>query len=241
MPPNQTSRISQKNKKNQKSRNTVTSNAPLVSRANLSLNILPRKLVRTLRFSSTQAISTAAVTGFCAAPSVFRLTSIWDPYAGVGGSSAYGTSQLATWYSYYQVLGTKVTLIGSTIGGTAEVAVVYKVDTPNGYVALTGQSFDRCTMAPMCGVFLVGPSGNDRTNKQEINVSPWAALGLTRAQYVDENTTYGAILTANPSTGPTLQVAACSPSATAGETVTVQVILDFLVELSQPIELAAST
>lgn len=226
--------------KSKKGRRPV-GNAQTVSRADMSLNILPRKLVRTVRFSSTQAISTAAVTGLCAAPSVFRLTSIWDPYAGVGGSSAYGTSQLATWYSFYQVLNTKVTLMGSTIGGTAEVAVVYKVDTPNGYVALTGQSFDRCTMTPMCGVFLVGPSGNDRTTKNTINVTPWAALGVTRQQYVDENLTYGAIMTANPSTGPTLQIAACSPSAVGGEAVTVQVTLDFTVELSQPIELAAST
>lgn len=242
-----------KNNKQQRKRGPRGSNGPqsksivlasaVVSRASMSLNILPRKLIRTLRFSSTQALTTAATTGFCAAPSVFRLTSIWDPYAGVGGSSAYGTSQLATWYSFYQVLGCKVTIIGSTIGGTAEVAVVYKVDTPDGYLALTGQSFDRCSMAPMCGVFLVGPSGNDRTNRADFNVLPWAALGISKQQWIDESLSNGATMTANPAstTVPTLQISACSPSATAGETVTVQVILDFLTELSQPIQLAAST
>jgi hypothetical protein len=215
--------------------------AATIRRADLALNILPRRLVRVLPFSSTASYSTAATTGYCPAPSVFLLTSIWDPYTGVGGVSAYGTSQLATWYSRYLVTNCKVTIAASTIGGTAEVAVCYKVDNPSGYVALTGQSFDRCVMSPMVGVFLVGPSGNDRTNKIVINVTPWSALGITRQQYINEYVTYGAVMTANPTSAPTLQIAACSPSNTASEAVTVQVLLEYTVELTQPIELAVST
>lgn len=218
----------------------VTNQVNVVTQANMSLNILPRKLVRILRYAQTVTLTTGT-SGVVGSTQYFRLNSIFDPWTTMGGNSAYGTSQLATWYTRYLVTHTKVKLVATTPGGTAEVSLVWKLDNTDGFVTLVGQSIDRCVEAPMIGTAFVGPSGNDRSLQVEFDVSPWQMLGVTRRQYIDEWSTYSALMTANPTVTPAIQIGAASFSGVAGESITVQVVIDFTTELSEPTQLAQSS
>lgn len=212
----------------------------VVSRANVFFNILPRRCVKVLRYAQTVTLTTGTA-GVVGSTNYFRLNSIYDPWTTMGGNSAYGVSQLATWYSRYLVTRARVKLVATTPGGTAEVSLVWKLDNTDGFVTLVGQSIDRCTEAPMIGTAFVGPSGNDRSLQVTFDVSPHEMLGVTRQQYVNEWATYSALMTANPSVTPAMQIGAASFSGVAGESITVQVIIDFTTELSEPTQLAQSS
>lgn len=246
MPSNKKSRKPRQPRKSRKRRagnSKALRSVAQITRLSLNLNVLPRKLYRTLCCSTTVPLYSAAVTGATGSPAVFNLGSIHDPYTSLGGLSAYGHDQLSTWYSTYQVMNVRAVISGSTPGGTAELAVVYKIDVPGAYLSVGGFSYDRACMTPMCGVFLVGPAGNDRTNKATLSIAPWKALGITKKQWVDEYDTYSSPFGSSPAAGtcPTLQVGVCSPSGTGSESLTVQILLYFTVECTQPKNLPVSS
>jgi len=209
-----------------------------VSSASLTSNVLPRCLRRTLRYAETISFTTGTA-GVVGATNVFLLNSIYDPNSTGVGHQPYGHDQLATWYSKYLVLGARVKLVCTTPGGSAELSVVWKVES-NAFASIAGMSIDRCTETPMIGTAFVGPSGNDRSLILNMNLTPWKILGITHQQYRDQYTTYGAAMSANPSSSPTLEIGLASMSGAAGTALTVQVIIDFTCEFSEPLQLAQS-
>jgi len=169
-----------------------------------------------------------------------NLNGLYDPnFTGVG-HQPYGFDQLTPFYNNYLVRAFKVTLIANTIGGTAEVAVVYKLDNQGGGISLTGLTLDRCTEAPMIGTCAVGPSGVDRAREIIIEGECHKVLGVTRAQYVDQTSLYAGTSAANPSVSALLRFSIASYSGTAAESLAIQCIIEFDAEFFCPIQLPQS-
>lgn len=215
-----------------------------IERPSLTLNILPRKLTRVLPFSYT-AVLTVGTSGVVGAVYLLNLTSIFDPITTTGAStytsSPYGRTQLATWYSRYLVKHTRVQISSNTPGGNYDTAVVYKLDNPDGYASIAGESYDQACMNPSHGVFLVLGAGRSMFAKTSLSIAPWKVLGITQKQYSDEITNFGALIGAAPTQSPTLQIGLAGPVAgAAGQTLVVQVQSWFTVEFSEPKELSLS-
>lgn len=207
--------------------------------SSLFLNVLPRTLRRTLRYAETFTFTTGAA-GVCGTEQVMLLNSIFDPnFTGVG-HRPYGTSQLALFYGKYLVHSFRVKLIAATIGSAAEVAICYKFDNNVGGSALAGQTIDAATEAPMIGTAILSASGITRTRQVVLSGTCAQVLGVTPAQYANEVTTYGAAMTANPTTTAILRIALASYSAAAAEACSIQVVIDFDTELFNPVQMAQS-
>jgi len=201
--------------------------------------VFPRTLRRSLRYAESFGLTTGA-SGGCGAEQAFILNSLFDPnYTGTG-HQPYGFDQISPLYASYLVHAVKVTLLVSTIGGTAEIALVYKYEPNLGGVALLNQTIDRVTEAPMIGTAMLGPSGVDRARAVQLNLKMHQVFGVTAAQYKDEMTTYGALTTATPTANALLRVSVASYSGSAGISATVQFICDFDCEFFNPVQAAQS-
>jgi len=203
------------------------------------LNIFPSRLVRTLRYAETFQLTTGAA-GVVGTVALMRLTSLFDPNQSGVGHQPYGYDQLCALYSRFLVLKCKVTLIASNVGATADEMIIWKLNSSYGYLDPTGFTLDRCVEAPQFGTGLLGPSGTDRTMRTSFEVLPWVVQGVSQQQYVNEFSTYGHSIGGNPTEVPTLAVGVGSPTGTAAVAATVQIILDFTVECTEPIQLAQS-
>lgn len=222
-----------------KGKSLVPRDRTTVSSASQSWNILPRKFTRILPYSDTRSYSTGT-GGIVGTIGNYLLNDIYDPYSTGTGKSAYGHDQLKTWYSRYLVTFIRLEISFSTVGGTAEIGVHWKIDTPDSYLSIAGLTYDQACTLPSVGSKLQGSSGNDRIGKVIMNICPWKIIGVTRAQWFDEFLTYGGMFGARASTGPSLQIGISSPNGTAGETSLVQVKMYFTTECSEPNQMAFS-
>ncbi len=211
----------------------------LATTASLTANVLPRRLVRTLRYAETFSFTTGAA-GVVGTIQLMALNDIFDPNITGVGHQPYGHDQLAVWYTKYLVLRTRVRLIATTPGGSAEVQLCWKIDTPNGFLSIAGMTNDRVTEAPMVGTAIVSSSGNSRVVVVDLNCILPEILGITKQQYTDQYETYGALMSASPTARPTLQVGIASLTGVAAEGAVVQVIMDFDCEFSDPAQLPQS-
>jgi len=185
------------------------------------------------------SLSTGAA-GVTGTEQAYILNSLYDPNFTGTGHQPYSFDQFASFYGSYILHSCKVKLIACSIGGSAEVAICWKLDATGGSSTLAGITVDAATEAPMVGVGLLGASGNDRTFVKEFAVPIHTLFGITKKQYVNEVTTYGALTSANPTGQGYIHIAVASYTATAGETATVQALLEFDVEFFNPKELAQS-
>jgi len=203
--------------------------------ANLKLNILPRSYTRTMTYAQTVTLTTGAA-GVVGTEQVWLLNSCYDPdYTGVG-HQPYGFDQLSGFYANYLVHSFKVKLILNTIGSTAEVALVWKLDQSIGGVAIAGMSLDRATEAPMIGTVTVGPSGVDRARQVQVSGECFRLAGITRAQYKDQTSLYGALTSASPSNTLLLRTGLASYSGAAGTSLVCQIVLEMQTEFFNPIQ-----
>lgn len=214
-------------------------NAPQLLIAGTSTyNVLPRRWRGNLRYAETFSLSTGAA-GILGTSQVMRLNSVYDPNSTGTGHQPYGYDQLSAFYQSYIVHACRYRLICSTIGGTPEVAVAFQV-LPTGTNLLTGTSVDAATEKSMAVVFPVGPSGNARTREVSGAVQLYKVMGVTPQQYLNDLSQFAALISANPSTTLYLEVCIGSYSGTAGETLAVQIVLDYDVEFFQPVTMAQS-
>jgi len=207
--------------------------------ADLALAVLPRSFRRTLPYAETFTLTTGTA-GVLGTAQLMLLNSLYDPNSTGTGHQPYGFDQLSSWFKTYIVHAVRVKILACSIGGSAEVAICWKFDTPSGFQSMAGYTVDQATEAPMIGVGLLGASGIDRVFKKTIDVLPHKVLGITKPQYVNEISSYGAAYNANPSLCPTLQLAIGSYTGTAGENASVQLVLEFDAEFFNPTELAQS-
>lgn len=172
-----------------------------------------------------------------------RLNSLYDPNLTGTGHQPYGFDQLCSntgFYRSYLVHAARVKILACSIGGSAEVAVCWKYDVSEGFAAITGLTVDAATEAPMIGVGLLGASGNDRTFVKDMRIDMHRLFGVTKQQYANELTTYGAAYGANPTAAAFLHLAIGSYTATAGENASVQVLIEYDVEFFSSTQLAQS-
>jgi hypothetical protein len=209
-------------------------NSPsLIIAGSLLSNVLPRSLMRTLRYAESYTLTTGAA-GVVGTVQLMVLNGVYDPNATGVGHQPYGFDQLTPFYGYYLVKATKYRILVTTIGSTAEVAVCFQIYPAVSGVSIAGSSVDAATEKSTCTVFPVGPSGVDRARLIEGKAQMHNIFGITPAQYKNEQTTYGAAVTAGPSAGAYLEIGAASYSGVSGTTISVQVVLDFDVEFFQP-------
>jgi len=205
----------------------------------LLLNVLPRSFRAKLPYAETFQFTTGAA-GVAGTAQRMALNSLFDPnYTGVG-HQPYGFDQISTWYRTYLVHAAKIKLTATSIGGSAEVAVLWKFDNPYGFTTLTGMTTDAATEAPMVGVGLLGASGNDRTFVKDLSVELHKVIGITKPQYVQEISTYGAEYTAAPSLLANFSVAISSFTGAAAEAATIQIYIEYDAEFFNPTQLAQS-
>jgi len=207
--------------------------------ADLALNILPRSFRRVLPYAETYTLTTGTA-GVLGTAQLMLLNSLYDPNSTGTGHQPYGFDQLSSWFKTYIVHSVKVKILACSIGGSAEVAVCWKLDNPNGFQSMVGYTVDQATEAPMIGVGLLGASGIDRVFKKTLDIYPHEVLGITKAQYLNEIGSYGAAYNANPTLCPTLQLAVGSYTGTAGENASVQVVMEFDAEFFNPAQQAQS-
>ncbi len=205
----------------------------------LLVNVLPRMLRRTLRYAQTFQLATGAA-GVVGVVQTMNISSIFDPDFSGGGHQPYGFDQLLPFYSYYLVTAVRYRMLVTTIGGTAEVGVVFQLFPSVGGVTVAGLSLDVATEKATCSTFPIGPSGNDRARLVEGRVQHHQVFGITPAQYKNEQSNYGAAMTTNPTANVYLEVGGGSYSGAAGTTFSVQIVLDFETEFFQPKTLPSS-
>jgi hypothetical protein len=211
----------------------------LSTQSSLLQNVLPRKLIRTLRYSETLTFTTGAA-GVVGTINLFRLNSLFDPNQTGVGHQPYGFDQLSLFYQQYIVHSFKVTLLANTIGSTAEVAVCHALNSNAGFLSIAGMTLDRATEAPMVGTAMLGASGNVRAREITIKGNCWDLQGQTKAQYLDQVESNGAGVGSNPNVNLTLQVGIASYSGAAGEACSIQTIIEYTSEFMQPVQMAQS-
>lgn len=207
--------------------------AQLSTSGSLLMNVFPRTLRRTLRYAETFSLSTGAA-GIIGAVQTMLLNSLYDPNNTGTGHQPYGFDQITPFYQQYFVHGCRYQLICTTIGGTAEICVAFQIFPTAAGVTIAGISTDAATEKSTVSTFQVGPSGNVRTRSVKGEVKMHQIFGLTPAQYAAQTDQYGAAVTANPALGAYLEVGLGSYSGNAGETLSVQIILEFDAEFWQP-------
>lgn len=203
-----------------------------------TMNVLPRNFRRTLRYVETFSLTTGAA-GIIGSVQSMTLNSLYDPNQTGTGHQPYGFDQLSSFYNKFIVHKCRYRLLCTTIGGTPEIGVCFQV-VPTGSSTITGISLDAATEKSMCTVFPVGPSGNDRARLVQGSVQMHQVFGIKKAQYADNLTAYAGSSSGNPSQAAYLIIGCGSYSGTAGESLSVQVILDFDAEFFDPIQMAQS-
>jgi hypothetical protein len=218
---------------------TNVNTSAVLKMPSLTMSVLPRTFRRTLPYAQTVQLTTGAA-GVVGAQQAYSINSCFDPDISGVGHQPYGFDQLATWYSRYIVLDTTVEISCSTIGGTADVAILWWFTPTSSTGTVVGSTFDRALETPMLGAGLLSPSGSSRTFRLTQRLVPWKVEGITKDQYFDQYDIYGASVGASPTRVPSFQLATASPSGVAGETISATVRIHYVVEFSSPNMLSQS-
>lgn len=185
---------------------------------------------------------TTGVLGIIGSAQLFRLNNIYDPnYTGTG-HQPYGFNEISVFYSKYQVMTTKVTLIWSTIGGTADVQTCYMLSTGSNAFSLAGLSVDYATEQPAVNTGLLSASGSTRTVEQNVIVPMHKLFGVSKQEYADDSYISQAYGPFEPVAAKTayISIGVGSPSGVAGEGVTCQVVMEYSVRFMERVTQAQS-
>jgi hypothetical protein len=186
----------------------------------------------TLRYAQSVTNSTLTTA---ANNNIFRLNSIFDPDAAVGGTQPYGYDQAAALYNRYRVLKTryKVTFLAST--GTYNAAVIPSNGALNAAPSdLT--TFTGAVMNPYARykTYNLGAPAPVFTGKHDLNVLG----GVRQVEYLADDR-FEAQIGANPAEVISLNIASHNPT---GGTISIAFFVElwYEVDLHDPILQAAS-
>ncbi len=225
-------------RKNKKRRNNNGNNYQLQQNSGYStfqrpkFSFLDPHMYITLKYSEEVVTSVATVAG---SNQVFRLNSIFDPNAAVGGTQPYGYDQLAALYNRYRVLKTrfKITMHASTAGHDL-------VATPiNGAINAAVSdlvTFTAATMLPYSKYkhYNLGAVAPVIQGGMDLNILG----GVARVEYLTDDR-FEAQIGANPAEVISLNIGIYNPS---GGTITIAYFVElwYEVDLHDPISLAPS-
>ncbi len=186
----------------------------------------------TLRYA--EPISTSVLTT-AGSNQVFRLNSIFDPNAAVGGTQPYGYDQLATLYNRYRVLKTKYKVIFAAATSGYNAVVVPSNGALNPVVSdLT--TLTAAAMNPWARYvnYNLGAPPPRVSGKINLNVLG----GVARVEYLTDDR-FEAQIGANPAEVISLNIGIQNPSA-GTITISYMVELEYEVDLHDPILQAPS-
>lgn len=176
-----------------------------------------------LRYAETFTLTTGTA-GVLGTAQYFKLNSAYDPNGTGGGHQPYYFDTYSAQYASYRVNATKIELIWSTIGGSADVCAAYMVSSPYAFLTIGGETIDRVTEMDTVGTHPVSASGNNRCVKDTFIVNHARILGVSKKKYQSDDK-YSALCSADPTVTTQLQLAAGSYAGVASENVSVQVVL----------------
>ncbi len=186
----------------------------------------------TLRYAENVSTSVVTVAG---SNQVFRLNSIFDPNAAVGGTQPYGYDQVAALYNRYRVLKTrwKIVFAASTAGYAATVVPI------NGALSSTVSDLTTLTssaMVPFAKYFTYSVGAKPPVTSGSMNLNVLG--GVARVEYLTDDR-FEAQIGANPAEVISLNIGVYNPS---GGTITIAYFVElwYEVDLHDPISLAAS-
>lgn len=201
-------------------------------------SFLPVSRKAVLRYSETFTLTTGT-GGLFGTDQVMRLNSLYDPDFTGGGHQPYLYDQITPLYASYRVYAAKVTLIGATIGGTADLCYAVKYSTDSGGSGLAAKSIDTITETTNSVQQYLSPSGNKRVSKQTMYFPMAALFGVSKKAYqIDDK--YQSATNTNPGETAYLYISVGSPNGTSGETMTLQVVIDFYAKFFNRIDQAPS-
>jgi len=202
---------------------------------NASPSVLPSRLRMTMRYADSYSMSTG-VGGVVGTTQVNRLNSLYDPDKSNVGHQPYGFDQLlGVLYAAYWVRSCRLRILAVTPGSTADVGFAFQIGVDGQIPTING--FGQ-TYLPERGnlvTFPLAPSGNSRTREVSVDCDLAAIFGVPQLQYRDAQTQYTAQYTANPSSVAIVEIGTFSYSGAAAEAATLQLQMEFDVELFQPI------
>lgn len=179
-----------------------------------------------LRYAETHNFTTGTA-GVAGTEQVMRLNDLYDTNLTGTGHQPYGYDQMVALYNRWRVDRVRITFLWSTIGGSAELALLHLLRTATGGLTMLGQTVDRLTEIPMIKTAILSSSGNSRTRKVVVEANIWDILGISKNTYVSDVDRYSGSTNASPAVTPFSAHTVASYSLVAGESATCQIILDY--------------
>jgi len=170
---------------------------------------------------------------------LYRLNSIFDPYYATGGHQPMGHDQWANLYQNYRVLGAKITARfywdhAATVGNSHNCGITILSPNQTAQISDQSQLFER-THARQIKLL----KSNSRDS--QFVTAYWSAK-----KYFGKILAYDHTATAQMDANPTypalaqVWVGTSDRSSSSSEPVKIDVTIDYLVELSEPVSLATS-
>lgn len=187
----------------------------------------PDRMDARLHYAETVALTLNLVA--TATTYQFRASSIWDPNSTGTGHQPYQRDQIAAMYSYYKVhkCSYRITFFRPQVTGLwVGVNVYSSLGTSASVNGLTLETIverqhDAMTILPTAGPGYAIVQGS---------VDLAGLHGLTKSQYLTDNTNFGASITANPSQNGIVEVVFVDPDARANEYIYALVELEYDVQ-----------
>jgi hypothetical protein len=222
-----------KNKRNQKRGYGLIRPASYTNFENISRTFLdPHKYI-TLRYSEVANFTLATVTGTQA---LFRLNSIFDPNAAVGGHQPYGYDQMAALYNRYRVLACRWKITFGTQASTYKI-VILPINGALASAITTSLTFETACETPRARLYTQGGGGaptvvaNGHIKLNDLN-------GVTIPEYLADDR-FEAQIGANPAEVMNLIIGIYNPT-TGTITIDYTVELIYKVDLHDPLAVAGS-
>ncbi len=192
-----------------------------------------------LRFSLTGTFATGTA-GVVGTAQLIRLNSLFDPDQTGAGHQPTTFDVLTPMYSKYLVRSAEIIIIATTIGGSQEVAMHAQVFDNDGFLTFVGVTCDAASERMNVATAIASPSGNARASVIRGFYPIHKIFGVSETSYLAEEGLYSARFDANPSKNCGIQVAVSSPSATAGENLTIQIMVEYRADFFEPFAQAQS-
>jgi len=155
----------------------------------------------------------------------FRLNSLFDPDITGGAHQPYGYDQMKVLYDKYIVDATEVELIIQAPQGVQPACLVWSVAPHTSVYSLTGRNVSDIMEQTQGSYMFLDTTGI--TAKRKFSVKMSTIEGITKLQYDDELDDYSALVSANPTNQPYMNLALANTLNTTAITLPVFVLIRF--------------
>lgn len=192
-------------------------------------SLVPRSMVRKLKWTYADQLNGGAGT---VDSLVFRTNNLYDPLYAAGGEQPRGYDQLGALYSYYTVLGARITVkyTANVDGENGNIGGVFLTRNPAEYTSAINY-----IEQPLCR-YATLPSGQSRTLTMNFSTKKFFSLAN-----VKDNEDYKALINSNPTnTAYFILFAGNASSASDLGAVNFIATIEFIALFTEPVQLAQS-